>query len=108
REKTTLLEILSAAGGITQFGKQRVVKVFRNVAMDKEPEIFIFDLRQLDAIETTELILRDKDVVYVEPRDIRVVANAVAPYSTFVTLLSTAATLTVIIINIGNLSGGGG
>lgn len=100
REKTTVLEMIANAGGITQFGKKKVVKVVRNIAQGEKPEIFIFDLRQLDAIETTELILRDKDVIYVEPRDIRVVAEAVSPYSSFFALLSTITTITVVAINI--------
>lgn len=100
REKTTLLEMLAAAGGVTQYGKKKVVKVVRGTAQNKEPEILIFDLRKLESIETSDLILRDKDVVYVEPRDIRVVAEAVSPYSSFLAILSTVTTITVVAINI--------
>ncbi|MEM1000233.1 MAG: polysaccharide biosynthesis/export family protein [Bacteroidota bacterium] len=100
RERTSLLEVLAAAGGVTQYAKKRVIKVVRGVAQNQEPEILIFDLRKLDAIETTDMILRDKDVVYVEPRDIRVVADAVAPYSSFLAILSTVSTITVVAINV--------
>ncbi|HHG85628.1 MAG TPA: hypothetical protein ENJ82_12845 [Bacteroidetes bacterium] len=100
REKTTVLEMIATAGGITQYGKKKVVKVVRGIAQGVEPEIYIFDLRQLDAIETSELILRDKDIIYVEPRDIRVFAEALSPYSSFLTLLSTVTTITVVAINI--------
>ena len=100
REKTTLLEMLAAAGGVTQYAKKKVVKVVRGTAQNKEPEILIFDLRKLESIETSDLILRDKDVVYVEPRDIRVVAEAVSPYSSFLAILSTVTNITVVAINI--------
>ena len=96
REKTTLVEVIATAGGITPYGKKRVVKIIRGAAENNEPEIFIFDLTQLDAIETSEMILRDKDIVYVEPRNIRALANAVAPYSTFLAVLSSVGSIAVI------------
>lgn len=96
REKTTLVEVIASAGGITAFGKKRVVKVVRGAGNDSEPEIFIFDLTQLDAIETSQMILRDKDIVYVEPRNIRAIANAVAPYSSFLTILTSVGSIAVI------------
>lgn len=100
REKTTLVEVIAAAGGITAFGKQRVVKVIRGVGVEEQPEVFIFDLTQLDAIRTTDMVLRDKDVVYVQPRGIRVVGNAIAPYSTFLSLLSSVSSIAVITYSI--------
>lgn len=102
RERTTLLEVLAAAGGITAFGKQDVVKVIRGTAQDKNPEIFIFDLRQMEASKTSELILRDKDVIYVEPRDVQVLGSRISPYSSFLSILTTVATLTVVVINLTN------
>lgn len=100
REKTTLIEVVAMAGGITPYGKKRVVKVIRGISQEREPEIFIFDLTQLKAIETTDMILRDKDIVYVQPRGIRVVANAIAPYSTFLALLSSVSSIGVIVYSL--------
>ncbi len=100
REKTTLVEVIATAGGITAFGKKRVVKVVRGAGNGNEPEIFIFDLTQLDAIESSEMILRDKDIVYVEPRNIRAIANALAPYSTFLAFLSSVGSIAVITYSI--------
>ncbi|HEX2899224.1 MAG TPA: polysaccharide biosynthesis/export family protein [Bacteroidia bacterium] len=101
RERTSLIEVLSAAGGVSQFGKRNVVKVLRGVGQRKEPEILIFDLRQLDAIKTEDMYLRNKDIVYVEPRDIRVIADALQPYTNVLSLLSTISTLTVVVLNLG-------
>jgi polysaccharide export outer membrane protein len=101
RERTTLIEVLSAAGGVSQFGKRSVIKVIRGVGQGKEPEILIFDLRQLDAIKTEDMYLRNKDIVYVEPRDIRVIADALQPYTNVLSLFSTISTLTVVILNLG-------
>lgn len=96
RERTTLVEVLAQAGGITAFGKKDVIKIIRGVSQDKEPQIYIFDLTQLEAIESHDLVLRDKDIVYVEPRSIRIVANFLAPYATFLSLLSTAGSLALV------------
>ncbi len=100
RERTSLLEVLSAAGGISQYSKKHLVKVVRGAGSREKPEILIFDLRQLDAIRTEDLYLRDKDIVYAVPRDIRVVANAVAPYTSILSILSTVGTLTVVALNL--------
>jgi polysaccharide export outer membrane protein len=100
RERTTLLEVLAAAGGISQFGKEHVVKVVRGSGQDKEPELYIFDLRQIDAVKTSDLVLKDKDVVYVEPRDVQVLGSKIQPYSSFLSILTTVGTLTVVVINI--------
>jgi polysaccharide biosynthesis/export protein len=104
RERTSLIEVLSAAGGITQFGKRSVVKVIRGVGQRKDPEILIFDLRQLDAIKTEDMYLRNKDIIYVEPRDIRVIADALSPYTNVLALLSTIGTITVVVLNFGRRS----
>ncbi len=101
RERTTLIEVLSAAGGVSQYGKRSVIKVLRGVGQGKEPEILIFDLRQLDAIRTEDMYMRNKDIVYVEPRDIRVLADALQPYTNVLSLFSTISTLAVIVLNIG-------
>jgi polysaccharide export outer membrane protein len=101
RERTSLIEVLSAAGGISQFGKRSVVKVIRGYGQRQEPEILIFDLRQLDAIKTEDMYLRNKDIVYVEPRDIRVIADALQPYTNVLSLLSTIGTITVVVLNFG-------
>jgi polysaccharide export outer membrane protein len=101
RERTTLIEVLSAAGGVSQYGKRSVIKVLRGVGQGKEPEILIFDLRQLDAIKTEDMYMRNKDIVYVEPRDIRVIADALQPYTNVLSLFSTLSTLTVVVLNLG-------
>ena len=100
RERTSLVEVLASAGGITAYGKKDVVKVIRGFSKEEEPQIYIFDLTQLEAIESTDLILRDKDIVYVEPRGIRIFGNLLAPYATFLSLLSTAGSLALVTFGI--------
>lgn len=100
REKTTLIELISRAGGITQYGKKKIVKIIRGVPESKKPEIIVFDLTQIEAIEKEELILRDKDIVYVEPRNIRVIGEAIAPYTSFLSIVSTLSGVTVLVISL--------
>ncbi len=96
RERTSLIEVLASSGGITAYGKKDVVKVIRGVSKEQKPEIYIFDLTQLEAIESTDLFLRDKDIILVEPRGIRIFGNLLAPYASFLSLLSTVGSLALV------------
>jgi polysaccharide biosynthesis/export protein len=100
REKTTLLEVLAEAGGLTAYGKRRVVKVVRGVGEKREPEILIFDLRQISAIRSTDMFLQDRDIVFVEPRDIKVLADGLSPYSTMLSILTTLSTVVLFILSV--------
>ncbi len=100
REKTSLIEVLSLAGGIGQFGKRRLVKIVRGVGQVKEPEILIFDLRQLNAIRTEDMYVQDRDIIYVEPTDIRIIADALTPYTSLLTILTSVGTLTIVVLNL--------
>ena len=100
RERTSLIEVLSAAGGVTQYSKLQLVKVIRGAGTGKEPEILIFDLRQLPAIATEDMYLQDKDIVYAVPRDIKTIGNALSPYTSILSILSTVGTLAVVALNL--------
>lgn len=100
REKTSLVEVIAAAGGMTAYAKKDRVKILRKKDDGKNYEVLIFDMTLVNTLEREELVLRDKDIIYVEPRNIRVVGEAIAPYTTFITLISTVATLSVVIFNV--------
>jgi polysaccharide biosynthesis/export protein len=100
REKTTLLEILSEAGGITAYGKRRLIKVVRGVGEQRKPEILIFDLRQIQAIRTEDMFLQDRDIVYVEPRDIKVVADGITPYTSMLSIITALSTIILFIFSL--------
>lgn len=100
REKTTLVEIIAAAGGMTAYAQKNMVKVIRRKQGKSKPEVLIFDLSIIESLEHPELILRDKDIIYVVPKDIRVVGETILPYTAFLSLISSVGTITVLILNI--------
>lgn len=100
REKTTLVEIIAAAGGMTPYSKKGKVKVIRRKPGKPEPEVLIFNLSVIESLEQPELYLRDKDIIYVEPRDIRIIGETISPYTTFISLVSTLGTISVVVLNL--------
>jgi protein involved in polysaccharide export with SLBB domain len=100
REKTTLVEIIAAAGGMTAYAQKNMVKVIRRKQGQAKPEVLIFDLSIIESLEHPELVLRDKDIIYVVPKDIRVVGETILPYTAFLSLVSSLGTITVLILNI--------
>lgn len=95
KERTNLLEVLAMADGVNRFGRLKEVKVIRGDL--KDPEIIIFDLRQIEAIGTEDLIVHDNDIVYVEPRDIKLLGDAILPYTS---LISAFTALALVIVTI--------
>ena len=102
KDVVSLIEILAAAGGVTQYGKKNQVQIIRGDL--KNPEVIIFDLTQLTAISADELIVKDDDIIYVVPRDVKVFSEAISPYTTFLTVLTTLSTVVLIIVNLQRIS----
>lgn len=95
KERTNLIEVLAMAQGVGKFGKTKVVKVIRGDLTN--PEILVFDLRQIESIATEDLIIHDNDIVYIEPQGIKLLGDAVLPYTSLISAL-TAIVLVVVTI----------
>lgn len=63
---TTLIEALALAGGISDIGKAKRIKVIRRNNMP-EPQVFLIDLSTIEGIKQADLILQANDIIYVEP-----------------------------------------
>jgi polysaccharide biosynthesis/export protein len=63
---TTLIEAIALAGGISDDGKAKMVKVIRN-GKDKH-EVYLLDLSTINGIKDASMILQANDIVYIEPR----------------------------------------
>ena len=96
KERTNLLEVLSMASGISQFGKLNQIKVIRGDLTD--PEIIIFDLKQIEAISTNDLIIHNNDIIYVEPKRVKLFRDNVLPYTTLISAFSALALLVITIL----------
>ena len=62
---TTLMEALAAAGGITDRGKARKIKLMRRV--NGERIVYVIDLSTMKGLKHVDMIVQANDYVYVEP-----------------------------------------
>jgi polysaccharide export outer membrane protein len=66
---TTLIEALALAGGISDDGKARMVKLIRQNKKDKEKhDVYLIDLSKIQGIREASMVLQANDIIYVEPR----------------------------------------
>lgn len=63
---TTLIEAIALAGGISENGKARKVKLIRGDL--KNPEVYLIDLSTIEGIKQAEMAVQANDIIYVEPR----------------------------------------
>ena len=84
---TTLMEALAHAGGITERGKAKTIKLMRRV--NGERKVYGIDLSTMEGLKHVDMIVQANDYIYVEPTaDIaREVVKDVAP---IISLISSA------------------
>lgn len=64
-ENTTLIEALALAGGITNTGKARKIKLIRGDL--RNPKVMLVNLASIDGVKQSNLLLQANDIIYVEP-----------------------------------------
>ncbi|WP_428328433.1 polysaccharide biosynthesis/export family protein [Mucilaginibacter sp.] len=64
RDRTTLVQILGTAGGITEQANETDIKIIRGT--QKDPQVTVIDLSNIQAINDPKAILQSGDIVYVE------------------------------------------
>lgn len=84
---TTLMEAIAAAGGITDRGRAKSIKLMRRI--EGERKLFVIDLSTIDGLKYADMIVQANDYIYVEPNPqiAREVVKEVAPV---VSILSSA------------------
>ena len=93
-ENTTLMEALVLAGGITDRGKAKSVRVMRKE--NGEWKVFKIDLSKIQGLEDSDMIVQGNDYIYVDPspRIAREVLDELAPVFS---IISSAAVIVTII-----------
>lgn len=83
---TKLIEILSAAGGIPERGRANRIKLLRK--FDGEWKVFMIDLSTIENINLTDIIVKENDYIYVEPRPyiVREILKESGPFLTLISL----------------------
>ena len=64
-ESTTVIEALALAGGITNTGKAKKIKLIRGDL--RNPKVILIDLSTLEGLKQGNLLLQANDIIYVEP-----------------------------------------
>lgn len=100
QERTNLVEVLAMANGPTKYAKLKSVKVIRGDLTD--PEVIVFDLTNIQSLEAEDLIVHDNDIIYVEPRNVKLVGDAILPYTTLISAI-TGIAATIVLIRIRTL-----
>jgi polysaccharide export outer membrane protein len=83
---TTLLDVIAMAGGISENGKAKKVKLIRDV--NKKHEIYLIDLSTIKGLNDAYIVLQANDIVYIEPRK-RISRKALQELMPIISLLST-------------------
>lgn len=83
---TTLIDVIAGAGGISENGKAKKVKLIRNI--DKKHDVYLIDLSTIKGLNDAYMVLQANDIIYVEPRK-RISRNALQEIVPILSLLST-------------------
>ncbi len=91
-DNMTLIEVLAAAGGVPQSGKAYKIKIVRTEDSG-ETKLFMVDLRNADEIERTQLLVRHRDIVYIDPTFQTTLISQLLPLLSFITTIATVILL---------------
>lgn len=83
---TTLIDVIAFAGGISEDGKAKKVKLIREV--DKKHEVYLIDLSTIKGVKDAFIVLQANDIIYIEPRK-RVSRKTMQEVVPILSLLST-------------------
>lgn len=98
-DRVSILDAIAAAGDLTIYGERDKVRLIRD--RGGKQVVASIDLRDKDLINSEYYYLQPNDVLYVEPNKTKASNREVSSlYSFGISLVSLAATLTNIIINV--------
>jgi len=86
-ENYTLIEALAEAGGINDFSKSHKIKLLRGNL--NEPEVYLFNIRDLQDMKTANFILQANDIIYVESRP-KYATRIIGELSPYIGLITSA------------------
>jgi len=86
--KTSLIEVLAAAGGITNTGKANQIKIIRQ--SKNPPQVFVVSLEHMNSAIQNNILVQPNDIIYVDPvpRKAQETLILLAPYFGIITSLA--------------------
>ncbi len=84
----SLLEAIAEAGGMTEASKSYKIKLIRG--NNRNPEVYNYNIRNLEDFKKANFILEANDIVYVDsrPRYATKIVKEISPYLTLITCLT--------------------
>lgn len=95
-ENTTLIEGLALAGGVSERGKAKKIKLIRGDS--RNPEVHLIDLSTVEGMKQSNLLLQANDIIYVEPSK-RLSSEIAAELLPIATILTTLLLFYQIVLN---------
>ena len=91
--KTTLLEVITSAGGIPERAFANNIKLMRTI--NGKRKVFLIDLSTIDKLETAEMLVQSNDYIFIEENPIfaQDFFKEITPYLSLFTV--TLSTLTI-------------
>jgi polysaccharide biosynthesis/export protein len=84
-ENYTLIEALAEAGGISDFSRAHKIKLLRGNL--NNPEVYLFNVRNLNDMRSANFVLQANDIIYVESRP-KYASRIISEISPYLSLLS--------------------
>ncbi len=97
QEQITVFQALGLAGGVTDFGNFREVKLIRQTPTGSE--VFLLDLTSNRILESPNYFLMPNDVLYIEPRSTKSWAYSQFPYQSLFYLFSVVILGATLVLN---------
>lgn len=94
---TTLMEAIALAGGITDRGKAKSIKIMRKV--NNERHVYKVDLSTLDGLMYADMIVQGNDYIYVEPAS-QISKELIQEIAPIITIISSAVVFITVITNL--------
>jgi polysaccharide export outer membrane protein len=63
KDKTTLVELIGEAGGISDKADERTVKIIRGT--ERNPQVTVIDLNDISSINDPKAVLQSGDIIYI-------------------------------------------
>jgi len=81
KDRTTLIEVLGAAGGLTEKSDEKTIKIIRN---DQNSTVDVIDLSDIRSLRDPRIIVQNNDIVYVSQNRKAIRNNNIQNFSVIV------------------------
>lgn len=96
KEKTTIVDVIALSGGLKDPAKKSQVKIIRG------GDVIQLDLRKIETLSSSAIIIQDGDIIYVEPYSVKAKLEPLSSLQSVTFLVLTFSQLTLITIQILN------